>query len=155
MNENDEAITVVLGNQMREELWEGCHSEEESRLIKLATQNMKHHFFNDKLTSNEDFWIKFCSYAPDNTVFPYVYKFDDSAFLPYAFAIDYADHHNELYEEESPVYCHVNHQTIKPDVTKHSEIRKKAGIFYTSESDFPETFPDDNEPAIPKSSGFA
>ena len=134
MNENDEAISVVLGNQMRRQLWEGCHNEEESRLIKMATENTGHLFFNENISPEEDFWIKFCSFAPDNTIFPYVFKYDDAAFLPYAFSVDYA-------EEKEMVDLKHSSNTVDPLSFDHDEVRKQAGIFYASESDIPEYFP--------------
>lgn len=146
MNENDEAISVVLGNQMRRQLWEGCHNEEESRLIKMATQNMSHLFFNENISFEEDFWLKYCCFAPDNTIFPYVFKFDDTAFLPYAFSVDYADD-KEKVELNTPIVD----MTVDPQSFRLNEMRKRAGIFYASDSDFPDDFPDD----FPKASSFA
>ena len=136
MNEQDEAIAVVIGNQKRKELWEGCHNEDESRLIKMATNNLNHHYLSPKLTEEENFWIKYCSFAPDNTVFPYVYKFDDSAYLPYAFSIEYenASEWKEIDQHFATTYVD---ETINPKF-QFNEIRKKAGIFYESNSDFPE-----------------
>ena len=138
MNENDEAISVVLGNQMRRQLWEGCNNEEESRLIKMATQNTNHLFFNKNLSPEEDFWIKFCSFSPDNTIFPYVFKYDDTAFLPYAFSVDYVDE-KEIVDLNHPAFT--NDMTVDPQSFGHNDVRKQAGIFYASESEFPEDFP--------------
>eukprot|EP00111_Clytia_hemisphaerica_P001443 TCONS_00004124-protein len=150
MNENDEAISVVLGNQMRRQLWEGCHTEEESRMIKMATQNMNHLFFNKNLSEEEDYLIKLCSSAPDSTIFPYVFKYDDTAFMPYAFPVDYMTDRDEVTKPEATQNFDM---TVDPKSFRHSEIRKKAGIFYTSESDFPENY--DDEPPFPKSSNYA
>lgn len=138
MNENDEAISVVLGNQMRRQLWEGCHNEEESRLIKMATENTGHLFFNENVSPEEDFWIKFCSFAPDKTIFPYVFKYDDAAFLPYAFSVDYAEEKEMVDLNRS---TNANDNTIDPQSFGLDEVRKQAGIYYASETDFPEYFP--------------
>ena len=151
MNEQDEAITVVLGNQKRKELWEGCHNEDESRLIKMATNNQNHHYLNSKLTEEENFWIKYCSFSPDNTIFPYVYKFDDSAFRPYAFSIDYDIGFSSDQVEIEQQFSHNSDCTMDPKF-QFNEIRKNAGIYYASDSHFPD---DDFEPNAPKSQGYA
>lgn len=89
---------------------------------------------NENISPEEDFWIKFCSFAPDNTIFPYVFKYDDAAFLPYAFSVDYA-------EEKEMVDLKHSSNTVDPLSFDHDEVRKQAGIFYASESDIPEYFP--------------
>lgn len=130
MNDMDETIAILEGNKRASQLQEGYFiNDQEMLLIRMSNSNNGNSLFLlHPLSTEQDFWIKFCTSYSNGTIHPCVFEFDNTPYLPNATSVRYEDDDADKQSEILEVGLDVLSELYGKQTTKDFSLSIHGGI---------------------------